>query len=107
MRESVFLALDAAPEKFDVENIEQAILSHPNVLRIHDLHVWALSTSQNALSVHVVSDLNTPDQLLEELNKIIKKQFNISHNTIQIEKSTAHLHCDCSHESITSHDHAH
>ncbi|MBU0695772.1 MAG: cation diffusion facilitator family transporter [Bacteroidetes bacterium] len=107
LRESVFLALDAAPEKFDVENIEQAILSHPNVLRIHDLHVWALSTSQNALSVHVVSDLNTPDQLLEELNKIIKKQFNISHNTIQIEKSTAHLHCDCSHESITSHDHAH
>lgn len=107
LRESVFLAIDAAPEKFDVEHIELAILSHQHVLKIHDLHVWALSTSQNALSVHVVSDSNTSDQLLEELNKIIKKQFNISHNTIQIEKSTAHLHCDCSHESITHHDHVH
>ena len=107
LRESVFLAIDAAPEKFDVEHIELAILSHQHVLKIHDLHVWALSTSQNALSVHVVSDSNASDQLLEELNKIIKKQFNISHNTIQIEKSTAHLHCDCSHESITHHDHVH
>jgi cobalt-zinc-cadmium efflux system protein len=107
LKESVFLALDAAPEKFDVENIELAILSHPDVLNIHDLHVWALSTSQNALSVHVVSDLNTPEELLEELNKTINKQFNIAHNTIQIEKSTAHLHCDCSHKSIVYHDHAH
>jgi len=107
LKESVFLTLDAAPEKFDVKNIESAILAHPEVMKIHDLHVWAISTSQNALSVHVVSDLTTPEKLLEDLNQTINKQFNIAHNTIQIEKSTAHLHCDCSNEVLAHHDHTH
>lgn len=107
LKESVFLTLDAAPEKFDVKSIEEALLKHHDVLKIHDLHVWAISTSQNALSVHVVSSLDHTEKLLEDLNKTINKQFNISHNTIQIEKINAHLHCDCSHESMAHHDHVH
>lgn len=107
LKESVFLTLDAAPEKFDVQRIEDALLEHQDVSKIHDLHVWALSTSQNALSVHVVSPLDQTEKLLEELNRMINQRFHISHNTIQIEKSGAHLHCHCEHDLSTHHDHAH
>lgn len=107
LKESIFLTLDAAPEKFDVKGIEDALLAHKDVSKIHDLHVWALSTSQNALSVHIVSPLDQTEKLLEELNKMINQRFHISHNTIQIEKTGAHLHCHCEHDLASHHDHVH
>ncbi len=106
LKESVFLSLDAAPEKFDVREIEKELSAHPEVEDIHDLHVWALSTSQNALSAHVVSNEDKTATLLEDLNQTINKKFGIHHVTIQIEKDTAHLHCDCMNKAeVHAHHH--
>ena len=95
--ESVNLALDAVPSGIQLEAVRKYLLSVNGVEGVHDLHIWAMSTTQNALTVHLVCPEGSNDQLLEELSAQLRKRFSIEHTTIQIELSTeqtAH-HQDC------------
>ena len=83
--DSVNLALDAVPRTIDISLIQDYLLSHKEVKSIHDLHVWALSTSETALTVHLVTD-NTPENnFVSHLSDYFLKTFKIGHCTIQIE----------------------
>ncbi len=83
--ESCRMSIDAVPRSVDMKGLEKALLSVDGVISIHHLHVWALSTSENALTVHVVIDDVT------KLNKIVTlirdeaTRYGVSHSTVEAE----------------------
>ncbi|MCF6192148.1 MAG: cation diffusion facilitator family transporter [Candidatus Hydrothermae bacterium] len=88
LRESVNLSLDAVPENIDLAGIRAYLTGLEPVARIHDLHVWPLSTTESALTVHlVVHKAPTPDTntFLSRIQQELFHRFGIHHATIQIE----------------------
>ena len=86
LRESVSMALAGVPEGIDTRDVEKFLLSLPGVSRVHDLHIWALSTSQTAMTAHLVCSTATGDQFLFDLNHALNEKFGIGHSTVQIER---------------------
>jgi cobalt-zinc-cadmium efflux system protein len=82
---SVNLALDAVPENIDINSVSEFLKSLPEVSDIHDLHIWALSTTEAALTVHLktktVTDVNFIGRIQHQLNE----RFGVGHSTIQVE----------------------
>ncbi|MBN2747325.1 MAG: cation transporter [Bacteroidales bacterium] len=91
--ESLNLALDGVPKDLKLEKINQRILEIKEVKSIHDLHVWALSTTDSALTAHIVVTTEHTDAMIHEIQEILEKDFEIHHSTLQIETQSAHLHC--------------
>ena len=83
--DSVNLALDAVPKDIDINAVLTYLASMKNVSSIHDLHIWALSTSETALTVHLVIDSAVDDNFLHELTDHLYVYFGIKHSTIQVE----------------------
>ncbi len=83
--DSVDLALDAVPRQIDIEEVRSFLNSVDGVEDIHDLHVWAMSTTRIALSVHIVTSRQTDISFLESIRSQLKEQFSIDHSTIQVE----------------------
>ena len=83
--DSVNLALDAVPRSIDLSLIQDYLLSLKEVKSIHDLHVWALSTSETALTVHLVTDDIPENNFVSHLSDYFHEKFKIGHCTIQIE----------------------
>jgi cobalt-zinc-cadmium efflux system protein len=85
LKDSVRLSLDGVPSNVDMEKIRQATLQVEGVKNIHHIHVWAISTTQNALTAHVViDDLLKQSEILNNIKKALSC-FNIQHCTIEIE----------------------
>ena len=94
---SLRLLVDGIPEGVDWEKVEAILKSHPHVKEVHHIHIWAISTTDNALTAHIViDDLNE----LEEVKEHIKHHLteaNISHSTLEFETPGGHCHdheCD-------------
>ncbi|GAA0870524.1 cation diffusion facilitator family transporter [Brevundimonas basaltis] len=85
LKDSVNLALDAAPRGVDVAAIRAAFLALPGVSAVHDLHVWGLSTTDTALTAHLVHDRLDPETLLAEAHALARARFAIRHTTLQLE----------------------
>lgn len=86
LRESVGLALNAVPRGLDLERIRMALLALGGVCAVHDLHVWPLSTTVTALTVHIEHDgTHDGDALLASAQDALRAQFGIEHTTIQLE----------------------
>jgi cobalt-zinc-cadmium efflux system protein len=85
LKESINLALDAAPRGTDVEAIRAAFLALPGVTAVHDLHVWGLSTTRTALTAHLVHDRPDAAALLAEAQTMARTRFHIGHTTFQLE----------------------
>ena len=92
LKDSVNLALDAAPAGIDVAEVERALGALEGVKEIHDLHVWGLSTTEAALTVHVVHDQPLAEDLLVRTRTLVRERFGISHATLQLEPAA---HPDC------------
>jgi cobalt-zinc-cadmium efflux system protein len=89
LKESINLSLDAVPEGIDINKIKDYLSGLPTILEIHDLHVWGMSTTEAALTVHIIrAEIDDNDELLQKLTKELHDQFGIEHATIQIEKGT-------------------
>lgn len=85
LKDSVNLALDAVPENVDLSEVREYLSSIPGVKAVYDLHIWALSTTQTALSVHLLMPENKgDDNVLYEIREQLHEQFEITHPTIQI-----------------------
>jgi cobalt-zinc-cadmium efflux system protein len=92
LRQAVNVLLEGAPPHLDVTEIESALRAVPAVRRVHDLHVWTLTSGREAMSAHVVVEAGTPgDRILEALHLILHTRFGIDHTTIQIETEPASL----------------
>lgn len=85
LKDSVNLALDAAPTGLDVGEIRQALLALPGVTAVHDLHVWGLSTTDAALTAHLVHERPDADALLKEAQGLAGGRFGVRHTTFQLE----------------------
>jgi cobalt-zinc-cadmium efflux system protein len=92
LKDSVNLALDAAPAGVQVPEVQGALMTLPGVSAIHDLHVWGLSTTETALTAHLVHDRADPEALLAEAQALIRRRFHIAHTTLQLETTPLH---DC------------
>lgn len=84
LKDSLDLALDAAPRSVDVAAVRDAFLALPGVSAVHDLHVWGLSTTKMALTAHLVHDRPDGPALLAEAQKTARS-FGVGHVTLQLE----------------------
>jgi cobalt-zinc-cadmium efflux system protein len=92
LRQTVNILLEGAPAHLDVTEIEDALRSAPLVRRVHDLHVWTLTSGREAMSAHVVVEVGAPtDRILEALHLVLHARFGIDHTTLQIETEPAPL----------------
>ena len=95
MRESVGMSLMGVPSGIDLDQVRGALGSLDGVETVHDLHVWPLSTTETALTAHVVAPhVASTDDLLQTARAMLHDRFHIEHCTLQIER--AHLedtHC--------------
>lgn len=94
LRESVNLAMDAVPAGINPEEVEKYLSALGGVQTVHDLHIWGLSTTESALTVHLVMP-NPPadDKFLHETSHELQERFKIGHTTIQIEHGDADIQC--------------
>lgn len=92
LRESLELALAAVPRHVDVHAVREFLLAQPGVRDVHDLHIWALSTTRTALTAHVVTPDGPPDDAqLDTWAEALRQRFAIHHSTLQVERGhTAH-----------------
>ena len=86
LRDSLNLAVDAVPAEVDPMAVRDFLLSGDGVVAVHDLHIWALSTTDTALTAHLVMDPRPEDDgFLNWITGELEKRFHIHHPTIQIE----------------------
>lgn len=91
--DSVDLALDAVPKHIDAGKVREFLLSQSGVDDIHDLHIWAMSTTQVALTVHLIMPHGAGDHFITDLQQSLHDMFGIGHTTFQVER--ADLQSDC------------
>ncbi len=86
LRDAFILALAAVPSQVQIEKLRIYLSSISGVNAIHDLHVWAMSTNEIAMSVHLLMPAGHPgDAVLSKISRELEKDFHIQHPTIQIE----------------------
>ncbi len=90
LREAVNHSLDAVPSDIDPRKVADYLRTLPGVSEIHDLHVWAMSTTETALTCHlVIPDGHPGDAFLERVYEHLGQKFEIQHPTVQIELGDA------------------
>ncbi|GGI89228.1 cation diffusion facilitator family transporter [Legionella impletisoli] len=95
-RDSFRLIIDGVPRGISISRVRQYLESLDGVESVHDLHVWAISTRENALSVHLwMPEASLSDSRRERLAKTLLHDFNIHHITIQVEQTQAHCEDAC------------
>ena len=85
LRDSVNLALDAVPKNVDIVKIRSFLEHLSGVEDVHDLHVWGLSTSETAMTVHIVAPDGKDDEFIFKVQNELQKNYGIDHITLQIE----------------------
>lgn len=97
LKDALNLALLAVPRNIDPAAVLNYLEQLPGVSEVHDLHIWAISTTETALSVHLrLNDLSKLDETLSQAHHDLENKFKIVHNTIQIEQNVSyHCHSDC------------
>ena len=94
LRESVQLALHAVPPGVDPVAVRKHLGGLPGVEEVHDLHIWGMSTTETAMTAHLVMPGGHPgDEFLQATCREIEKRFRICHATFQIETATADSPC--------------
>jgi cobalt-zinc-cadmium efflux system protein len=86
LRESVDVLLEATPRGVNVRAVEQELAALPNVLGMHDLHVWTVTSGFLALSAHLTVEDADHDALLVRASDLLRERFGIDHVTLQLER---------------------
>ena len=92
LKESLNILLEGVPLDVELDKIEQALLATPGICEIHDLHVWALTSGKNSLTVHVVLAEGGDEQsVLRSATEMLAARFSLRHVTLQIEAAACDL----------------
>jgi cobalt-zinc-cadmium efflux system protein len=95
LRDSLHLSLDGVPASVNPSAVMSFLAGQRGVTDVHDLHIWALSTTSVALTAHlVVPDRGAEDALLDSLTPNLKRRFHIHHATLQIERGRCEHGCE-------------
>jgi cobalt-zinc-cadmium efflux system protein len=93
LRRAVDMAMDAVPASVPQEAVEAWLAGLPGVIEVHDLHIWALSTTETALTAHLVYEGVHSDQRLHDVSAELRHRFGIGHATLQIESDVDAAEC--------------
>jgi cobalt-zinc-cadmium efflux system protein len=94
LRDSLNLAVDAVPRHVDPEAVRAYLSGLPGVLAIHDLHIWPMSTTDTALTAHMVmGTFPADDRFLDDIAVVLQERFAIKHPTIQLERHDSDVVC--------------
>jgi len=94
LRDSLNLAVDAVPKNVNPEAVRSYLRSLPGVQDVHDLHIWAMSTTETALTAHLVMDrLPDDNHFLHDTAHELEHGFSINHATLQVEVADSSLVC--------------
>ena len=88
LKDSLRLSLDGVPDTIEIEKIKATVLKVKDVIDIHHIHVWAISTTQNALTAHLIVDQKTTMQQMQKIKAQVKHELeheNIHHATLETE----------------------
>ncbi len=101
LRASLRLSLHAVPSSIDLNEVMSFLQALPYVREVHDLHIWGMSTTEIALTVHLVTPAGHPgDGVLHQLSEELEHRFAISHATIQIELGEEGVSCRLAPEDV-------
>jgi cobalt-zinc-cadmium efflux system protein len=101
LKSAIGLALDAVPEGLDVAAVRAHLLAVPGVAGLHDLHIWGMSTTETALTCHLIMPTGHPgDIVLNEMAQQLHHRFGIQHATIQIELADSDEICALTPEHV-------
>jgi cobalt-zinc-cadmium efflux system protein len=90
----VQLILSAVPASVDIAAIDEYLRRQPGVSDIHDLHIWGISTTESALTAHLIMPGGYPgDDFMDNIRQTLENHYAIHHSTIQIEQGTARHSC--------------
>jgi cobalt-zinc-cadmium efflux system protein len=94
LRESVQLALSAVPAHIDASAVEAYLRQCAGVTDVHDLHIWGMSTTESALTVHLVMPEGYPgDGFIDEIAHTLAERYSLQHSTLQVEQGTTDHSC--------------
>ena len=89
LRDSFDLAMDAVPAGVNLAEVERHLRAYPEVAGLHHLHIWGMSTTQVALTVHLLkADATLDNAFLQRVEADLRDEFRIEHATIQLESAT-------------------
>jgi cobalt-zinc-cadmium efflux system protein len=95
LKDSFHLSMDAVPKGIDLKEVGNYLKGFEGVTEVHDLHIWAMSTTEIALTAHLVIPQETKDDyFLKKICGELQNRFGIEHSTIQIEKSAQSANCE-------------
>lgn len=92
-KQSLHMLFDGVPDSVDPDAVRSLLQGLPGVAEVHDLHIWAMGTSQIALTAHLVTDTANTDALLHEAEEELHEHFEIRHVTLQLETPAYALVC--------------
>ncbi len=92
LAESLRMSTDAVPEGFDVDEVKQKIEGTEGVLNVHHLHIWPISTTETALTCHIVIPSSDRLEEVTERVKHLLDDLGIHHSTLELETSSSHCH---------------
>lgn len=88
IRESTHILMEAVPEHIDIQQVSQDIQKIPCVKEVHNLHIWSISSDVYALNAHILidaKDTNSLNQIIGQINEMLKSKYQITHSVIQSE----------------------
>jgi len=101
LRDSVAMSLDRVPSNIELAEVEGALASLKGVDRVHDLHIWSVSTTEVAMTCHLTMPGGCPsDDFLHATAEMLRERFGIVHATIQVERDNAELCAQASPETL-------
>jgi cobalt-zinc-cadmium efflux system protein len=104
-KQSLNLALDAVPAGVDPDAVLKYLEELPGVLAVEDLHIWGLSTTDTALTVHLVAPEVDSDELITSIHNDMQYKFAIGHCTIEVARSHIKRPCSLTHPWECDHEH--
>ena len=101
LKSAIGLALDAVPEGLEIAAVRAHLLALPGVAGLHDLHIWGMSTTETALTCHLIMPAGHPgDTVLNDMAQQLHRRFGIQHATIQIELADSDEACALTPEHV-------
>lgn len=93
LRQSMAMALGAVPNHIQLSDVDAFLRKADGVTDVHDLHIWGMSTTETAMTVHLVMPEGADDHFLEHLTHELEEEFSIHHVTIQVERESTNHQC--------------
>jgi len=94
LRQSIDLVIDAVPERIDLDQVRAYLGGLPGVTDVHDLHVWAMSTTEAALTAHLVMPQSSSEpRFLTNVCRQLHDRFGIEHSTLQVDSAEGRDEC--------------